>query len=157
MSSGIPEIQDAMTELTNFIGSSSAPDKMIMNLIMANGNSTAPPRTDIPYEENLLGVKILDEYTKISKAKGDYTTFLYKTAHTPAIYYGYPDKINFVDLIRDKMSKVNKAIYNNILKKDPDFAKNCFCAMKVSYDTTYEGPAMESRPYNQPDLIKFPS
>ena len=152
MSSGIPEIQDAMTELTNFIGSSSAPDKMIMNLIMANGNSTAPPSKDIPYEQNLLGVKILDEFTKISKAKGDYTTFLYKTAHTPAIYYGYPDKINFVDLIRDKMSKVNKAIYTKLSNNDPKFAKKCFCAMKDGVDTTYEG-IMESQPYQKEEKI----
>ena len=147
------EIQVAMTDLANYIGSNDNADKMLMNLIMANGNSTAPPSKDIPYEQNLLGVKILDEFTKISKAKGDYTTFLYKTAHIPAIYFGYEDKINFVDLIRDKMSKVNKAIYTNILVKDLRYKKDCFCAKKdQTRGETYEG-IMKSKLYQKEEKI----
>ena len=140
-------ITEAMEGLTKYIGSNNA-NNMIMDLIERNGGLSSNNK------ENSIGAKILDEF-KRAKAKGDYTIFLYNTAHIPAKYDGYTDEINFVDLIRDKMSNVNKAIYEKLFKNDPDFAKNCFCAMKVGYDTTYEGPAMESRSYNQPDLIKF--
>ena len=143
------EVSKAMAILNNYIGSDARP-MMLMNLISENYGTTT--NTEKPYNKDSIGAKISKDYVQISDKGADFTTFLYNTAHIPAIYDGYSTKINFVDLIRDKMSKVNKAIYTKLSNNDPKFAKKCFCAMKDGVDTTYEG-IMESQPYQKEEKI----
>lgn len=150
-------IDNAMTDLANYIGSNDNADKMLMDIIERNGGLSSNQYVkEYVYKDTSIGAKILDEFTKISKAKGgDYTIFLYNTAHIPAKYDGYTDEINFVDLIRDKMSNVNKAIYTKLSNDDPKFAKKCFCAMKNGDTTTTNEGIMESIPYNLPFVSSY--
>jgi hypothetical protein len=129
-------ITNAMSELSNYIGTKSENSRI---LVIASKNTETRDRglTDAA-----------DSFTKITnKGSFDYTSILYQLAHMPGKYDGYYDNINFVDVIRDKMSNLNQAIYTNILVNDSRYKNDCFCAKKnQDRGITYEG-IMESKLY----------
>ena len=69
----------------------------------------------------------------------DTTIELYKRAHITKMYNEYDTQSNFVDIVRDKMSKLNEAIYKNILITDPRYKQDCYCQNKAANaGDTYE-------------------
>ena len=130
----ILEIDAAMKDLSSYIGTKSEKSRVLT----IGSNNTKQNKKTGAQNPMLYALSSLSKITNSSTF--DYTSVLYEIAHLPVNYDGYDTAINFVDVIRDKMSNLNQAIYTNILKNDKRFEKECYCAQKdQNRGDSYEG------------------